>query len=89
VAKLQQIGLQSKEYSHALLQFRIHAIGSTAEFATGSNVKWSLQAGAMGAQRLCRRLERVAAPISAIRHGIAKQWGLVLPASLDRTHHVA
>src|SRR5207245_7659437 len=26
-----------------------------------------------------------ARPISALRHGIAKQWGLVLPASLDGT----
>src|SRR5712664_2570241 len=32
---------------------------------------------------------RVARPISALRHGIAKQWGLVLAASLDRTHHGA
>jgi hypothetical protein len=30
-----------------------------------------------------------AGPISAIRHGIAKQWGLALPPSLERTHPVA
>src|SRR5437879_34843 len=30
-----------------------------------------------------------APPISVLRHGIAKRWGLVLAASLDRTHHGA
>jgi hypothetical protein len=89
VAKLQQIGLAIKEHSHALLLFLIARDWIDCRICDGSNVKWSLQAGGMGARRLCRRLERVAAPISAIRHGIAKQWGLVLPASLDRTHHVA